>query len=61
MTKIRPFGEIQYLWPLLLTQLTYEYNIFILFFRCPIDNGTAVFMIFIAGGQHEKEFLEEAP
>jgi len=28
-------------------------------FRCPIDNGIPVFMVFVAGGQHEKEFLEE--
>jgi len=27
--------------------------------RCPIDNGTPVFMVFFAGGQYEKDFLEE--
>jgi len=30
-------------------------------FRCPIDNGTPAFMVFVAGGKHEKEFLEEVP
>ncbi|XP_025194920.1 tetratricopeptide repeat protein 4 isoform X1 [Melanaphis sacchari] len=29
--------------------------------RCPIENGTPVFLIFFAGGQFEKEFLEEVP
>lgn len=31
------------------------------FFRCPIDNGTPVFLVFIAGSQFEKDFLEEVP
>ncbi|XP_003241653.1 tetratricopeptide repeat protein 4 [Acyrthosiphon pisum] len=29
--------------------------------RCPIDNGTPVFLIFIAGSQFEKKFLAEVP
>ncbi|KAF0755118.1 tetratricopeptide repeat protein 4 isoform X1 [Aphis craccivora] len=29
--------------------------------RCPIENGTPVFLVFFAGGQFEKEFLEEVP
>lgn len=28
-------------------------------FRCPIDNGTPVFMMFISGGQQEIDFLKE--
>lgn len=30
-----------------------------LYCRYPIDNGTPVFIVFIAGGWHEKDFLEE--
>lgn len=28
-------------------------------FRCPIDNGTPVFMVFVSGGQYEIDFLKE--